>query len=153
MQVWARHVTIRNNIFDGTGSSSEYEAIEIVRRGIEPPPLDVKVFNNTMFKSDTYIRFNGVNVHPECSQVVAKNNLGSAVASAGGVIVNGLAVVDPSNSMTVPADFASPGTGDFHLNAATSGVDTGVTVVHVRTDFDGGARPQGAGVDRGAYER
>jgi hypothetical protein len=49
--------------------------------------------------------------------------------------------------------FAAPTSGDFHLQASSPAIDTGMTIAEVTTDFDGTPRPQGAGYDLGAYER
>jgi hypothetical protein len=55
--------------------------------------------------------------------------------------------------------FTMEGTGPdpYRLRSDSSSVDTGTEVFHaestgVATDFDGRARPQGAGIDRGAFE-
>ena len=42
-------------------------------------------------------------------------------------------------------------TGDYHIGDTSSGLDNAVGGL-VDTDFDGDARPQGAGTDRGADE-
>jgi hypothetical protein len=41
---------------------------------------------------------------------------------------------------------------DFHLQPGSPGIDTGVTIAAVASDFDGLARPQGSSMDIGAYE-
>jgi len=41
---------------------------------------------------------------------------------------------------------------DFHLLLGSPAIDAGMTLLNVPTDFDGIARPQGAGYDIGAYE-
>lgn len=45
-----------------------------------------------------------------------------------------------------------PSNGDFHLQAGSPAVDTGSAALAPAEDFDGVARPQGAGVDIGALE-
>jgi hypothetical protein len=44
------------------------------------------------------------------------------------------------------------GTGDFHLRATSIAIDTGSPLDAPSTDFGGWRRPQGRGVDIGAYE-
>jgi len=43
--------------------------------------------------------------------------------------------------------------GDFHLQDGSPCIDSGTTAGAPDTDIEGIARPQGAGVDMGAYER
>jgi len=54
-----------------------------------------------------------------------------------------------ANSIT--SDPVVSSTSDFHLQNTSPCIDTG-TDVSLTTDYDGVAIPQGAGVDRGAYE-
>jgi parallel beta-helix repeat protein len=44
------------------------------------------------------------------------------------------------------------GVRDFHLRAGSPAIDSATSMNAPATDFDGTTRPQGAGVDRGAYE-
>jgi hypothetical protein len=44
-------------------------------------------------------------------------------------------------------------TSDYHLTAGSPCVDTGIADHAPNVDIDGEPRPQGGGVDRGAYER
>ena len=56
-------------------------------------------------------------------------------------------------SKTYDPAFAAPMSGAFHLKAHSPAVDSGLALSVVTTDFDGTARPQGAGYDLGAFER
>jgi hypothetical protein len=49
--------------------------------------------------------------------------------------------------------FVSPATGDFRLSSGSPAIDVGTTRGAPDHDLDGYLRPQGAGVDIGAYER
>ncbi len=49
--------------------------------------------------------------------------------------------------------FVDAAGGDYHLTAGSPAIDVGLASSSSPTDFDGGARPQGAGVDMGAFER
>lgn len=71
-----------------------------------------------------------------------------------------MAGVTASNNVALPTPgeagwFADPTVGDFHLRAtATAAIDRGVDLgAEVPTDFEGDARPRGAGSDLGADER
>jgi hypothetical protein len=43
--------------------------------------------------------------------------------------------------------------GDFHLQDGSPAIDTGLTIPSITDDLAGTPRAQGAGYDRGAYER
>jgi hypothetical protein len=49
-------------------------------------------------------------------------------------------------------DYQANGSGDYRLTAASPCVDAGTTLGAPATDYDGTARPQGAGIDIGPYE-
>jgi hypothetical protein len=42
---------------------------------------------------------------------------------------------------------------DLSLLPGSAAIDSGTTTLAPATDFNGTARPQGKGIDRGAYER
>ena len=48
--------------------------------------------------------------------------------------------------------FANPSNGDYHLQAGSPAIDTGVTTTNVPNDFDGVIRPQGKDTDIGPFE-
>lgn len=50
------------------------------------------------------------------------------------------------------AVFVNPSARDFHLLSTSSAVDMGLNTGKVTTDHNGTARPQGSGIDVGAYE-
>ena len=57
-----------------------------------------------------------------------------------------------AHSIVAPPGFVNEAGGDYHLLSTSPAVDAGIA--HVATDdYDGIARPQGAGYDIGAYER
>lgn len=49
-------------------------------------------------------------------------------------------------------NYLKAGGGNYHLTAASPAVDSGTTTLAPSMDFDGVARPQGKGIDIGAYE-
>ncbi len=152
--IWARDVTIRNNIFSGTGSSIYYTAILISTRGVEPSSQNVDVMNNTVYKGDSgqecdMVRLGG------CSNVNVRNNLGSAPSTSAPLIVRGTCtnLVSTPNSLTNTPGFTNAGAGDFSLTAGSSAVDAGVALNEVVMDFAGNPRTSGASPDLGAFER
>ncbi len=48
--------------------------------------------------------------------------------------------------------FVNAAAADFHLQAGSPAIDTGTTQLAPPTDINGTTRPQGGGIDRGAYE-
>jgi hypothetical protein len=60
-------------------------------------------------------------------------------------------VTGGSHSLTGDPAFVNPAADDYHLKVTSAAIDAG-TDAGVTTDFDGKARPQGAGYDIGAYE-
>ncbi len=49
-------------------------------------------------------------------------------------------------------NYQADGKGDYHLQSGSPAIDAGTSTGAPATDFDGVARPQGAGYDIGAYE-
>ncbi len=135
---------IRNNFFFRTGAQSGDNAI-----GVADSP-NTQVLNNTVFLSGTYpspieYRFTGT------TGVVIANNITDGIISAR----DGATGTVQSNLVGAQANlFVDASTGDLHLaSTATSAIDKGVTLPTVTDDWDGEARPQGAGYDIGADER
>jgi hypothetical protein len=61
-----------------------------------------------------------------------------------------------AHSIVVYSDadiFVDPAASDLHLSSLSPAIDSGTSVDAPPEDFDGRARPQGAGYDIGAYER
>jgi Ca2+-binding RTX toxin-like protein len=65
------------------------------------------------------------------------------------VLQNGLTA---SNTVTADPKFVNYAGGDDHLAAGSPAIDAGTATNAPSTDLAGAARPQGAGVDIGAYE-
>jgi parallel beta-helix repeat protein len=107
-----------------------------------------EVYNNTVYNNTG----NGIELYGNSTNNTVRNN----IAYSNGVdFINdgagGANVVD-HNLFGVNPKFVNAAGGDFHLQAGSPGVDTGVAISSVTTDIAGGRRPQGAGFDMGAYE-
>jgi Ca2+-binding RTX toxin-like protein len=66
-----------------------------------------------------------------------------------------LAHATPQNTVTAAPQFVNyvaSGGGDYHLTSGSAAIDSGTATDAPSTDLAGAARPQGAGVDIGAYE-
>ena len=158
---WCSYSTIRNNIFDGTGSGVDYLAIAVERRGIEPAPTAVSVYNNTIYRSDNTSGTSriGIRVGSPSSGIVVMNNLVSfpsaTVSIAALQDLSGSAQAGGNVLTSVPGfidpDDASPLARDFRQAKGSPGINQGATVP-VYEDFDGGPRPIGL-YDAGAFEQ
>jgi hypothetical protein len=151
--------TFRNNICDMTGAAY-HNCISVERRGVEPPPVAVRIYNNT-FYSNSSGDFIGVNITSAASNVSVINNLGSAPsANNGPVMISGTGasgLVDLNNilnnspaALFVTTSPVNP--VDFSLKALPNPArDTGSTIP-VLSDFFRTARPQNGVIDIGAVE-
>lgn len=61
-------------------------------------------------------------------------------------------VLGGSNLAASESSFVNVAGNDYHLVPGSPAIDTGEAIAGVITDRDGVARPQGSGVDRGAFE-
>lgn len=160
IHVWGRYFTLRNNIIDGTGSTSWFEGIVIEQRGIEPTPLGNEVYGNTIYRSDNGTSSQrGIVISAEANSTIARNNLVSFpnsrwaktliydfspdLVSSNNLLTDTPGLVDPDN--TVPLS------RDFNLQSNSAAIGAGTTVP-VFDDFYGNTRPQGSAYDIGAYE-
>jgi hypothetical protein len=153
LMVWAQDVTVRNNVFNLTGTSDKRGMI-VERRGIEPPPANVHVYNNTFYSNSTGnflpIQF------ATGAGMIAKNNLGYAPTASSPDMVSGTATEgnNTSNPLLSPA-FMVPTPAapvDFALGAASTSINAGMSVP-VFSDFFRRSRPLSGAIDRGAFER
>ena len=159
LNVWASYVTVRNNIFSGEGSSNYFTAVKISRRGIEPVPRGNRVFNNTIYKSDSAgTGYWGVVISADARDSRVQNNLahlnpnvavtlienaGTNTVASNNLLTNTPGLIDPDN----PNFMAK----DFRLQAGSPAIDAG-TNVPVFRDMASGSRPQGGGYELGAHE-
>lgn len=163
LHVWATHVTVRNNVFAGTGAGSYYTAVNVTQRGVEPAPEHVRVFNNTIYRLELasgYTTYTGINVGDAASGTEIRNNLILLAAGAeelSGITNDGTGTVESNNlildvNILVDPDNPDPLARDFQAQESSAAVDTGIQVP-VFVDFAGTPRPAGSQYDVGAYER
>jgi len=154
LMIWAQDVTVRNNLFDLTGTS-DHRGGMVDRRGIEPPPANVAFHNNT-FYSNSSGNFVPI-TFAQGSGHVAKNNLGYAPNASGTPPMVSGSATTANNTANVKASPAfvsgSPSVpADFSLAAGSSAINAG-TAAPVFSDFFRLDRPQNGGIDLGAIER
>ncbi len=169
LHVHASHVSIRNNVLDGTGSGSGFIGMVIKRRGIEPLPEGVHVFNNTVHKTSVeesagqYRLYAGIQVEEIGEDVRIMNNLvvfpENGYADSVSLIRNrddsdiaadsGNLLIQGETPGFRAADLEDPLMRDFRLTPGSPAVDQGVFVPIFR-DFDGEYRS--APMDIGAFE-
>lgn len=155
LEIWARQVMIRNNVFNGTGSTANWGAITVEQRGIEPPSQDVRVLNNTVIRTDVAGNFDALATSSVTQNVTFRNNLLCAPLASNAALTSGTpgaSFVSDHNLVTVASAFTDFAGGDLTLPVGSPAVDAGVTQADVHDDYLGSARPLGSGYDLGAHE-
>ena len=150
--IWAREVTIRNNIFDVSDGMAR-TCMSIGQRGIEPVACNVRVYNNTGCArvSNSFVL---AGVQSITTNVTLRNNLGFCPRLSTAAMYSGTGVnfVADHNLLTnrpgfVVSDPVNP--DDFRLSSASPAVDAG-TNVSVFEDYALNPRPA-ARCDCGAF--
>ena len=140
--------TIANNTFFGPNPyPGKYGQIVIW-----DPNSNLVIRNNIFYNPNTAAIYNLATVSGSCS---IDNNL---VYKAGGTasIIDSMpsGCANSGNRVNVDPMLTTPSVPafDFHLRAGSPAINTGAAFSVVNHDFDGVARPQGAGYDVGAFE-
>jgi hypothetical protein len=149
----ARHLTIRNNVFLGTASAPDYQAVLIATRGIEPSPQFVDVYNNTVYRADGGSEVSVVEMDSTPSDVNVRNNLVSAPQVGSTTAVQGTCprLVVSHNLVTDTPGFQNAAGGDFRLASTSAAVNAGTPLAEVFEDMD--RRLRSGAPDAGAFER
>ena len=143
MGIMSRNVTVRNNICDVSLRSLGVRCFNVGNWGIEPPPDDVHIYNNTVYSSSSGT-VQGLLLFPVSTNVTARNNLGYTPAAGSSMMVDGTAGsgFSASNNSTnaqmrgTDPKFVSPlgGPDGFRIASDSYAVGTGA-VVPVWSDF------------------
>jgi hypothetical protein len=155
LEIWARQVMVRNNVFDGTGASTYYTAVAVGQRGIELASRDVRILNNTVVRNDAASQFAACVVQSVAENVTIRNNLASAPLASSRVLVSGaggVGFVSDHNLLTSTPGFTDAAGGDYSLLAGSPAVDAALPLAEVGEDYFGFSRPIGNGPDIGAIE-
>src|SRR5262249_23594672 len=123
---------VYNNVIYQTGANNYAWGISLRSNTV--------AYNNTVYNNVVGIEANG-------SGIIVRNNIsfGNVTAISGSPAVS-------SNNLSSDPMFLNVAAYDFHLQAGSAAINSGVTLSEVPNDFDGTARPQGGAYDIGAYE-
>jgi hypothetical protein len=139
--------TIRNNIFDmsAINPGADAHGIRVVRRGIEPPPADIHIYNNTFYSSGSSgVGLYGVELDAGTGMIV-KNNLASFpnIATKNVLVDFATGTTKSNNTITNTPGWASPTPSnpiDFKPAGGSAAIGAG-TVVPLWLDFFGVTEP------------
>jgi Ca2+-binding RTX toxin-like protein len=138
------NVIVNNTIFNS------HEGIDIAAGGtyhLTSVPDNFFVANNIVYNTT-----NGIE---EASGVGTHDTVTNNLVYGNGSYNYQLAHATAQNSVNAAPQFVNYGAsggGDYHLAAGSAAIDSGTATDAPSTDLAGTARPQGAGVDIGAYE-
>ncbi len=116
---------------------------------------NVAIYNNTVFgngANNVPRRGYGIRIEaPRATGLVVRNNI--AVGNVtGGIVGVPAGQVESHNLVTGDARFVNAAARDFRLLPSSAAIDVGYPMAGLSADILGAARPQGAGIDLGAYE-
>jgi hypothetical protein len=160
MSIFGPNNTVRNNVFDATGSNAFFNTCILFSKLIAaaPDPDNCEAYNNTFYMGDTRQDFRGVWFETFAHNGIAKNNLMVVTSTFAGtalvILDNGVSTTLSNNFNRIQNtnnDLVAPSTGDFTLNSG-SGMRNGGTSVPVFDDYLGLQRFEGSDYDAGAYE-
>ena len=155
----AANATIRNNICDMSGGFNDGQTCyEVSRRGIEPNPINARIYNNTAYGGTATTDFEAVSLGSSSTGAAVINNLGSAPNAGARTMISGSpsGLVQSNNILNnTPANLfvtASPTVpANFALKAGSPASEAG-GAVPVHSDFFRNRRPKGDAIDVGATE-
>lgn len=152
--IQAQDVTVRNNLLVGTGSSKYYVAVYVLHEGIVPAPARIRVLNNTVFKGDAGAEFTVCSVPPDATDVLVRNNLGTALKVPKPEMLTGkcAGLVADHNHLGEIVGIPDPKTGGFEPPPESPVRNAGVASPYVRTDHKGRPRASEKFCDLGAFE-
>ena len=162
-------------VHDNVSFENGYYGISVGVNGTSPthPMNGIVIVDNTVAANGTTGWGGGITVYnPGAANVVVRNNLANANAAfqiavsadvpAGAVVVDhnliypflGTEPDEVRGTDYVEADplFVNAATHDYHVQAGSPAIDHGAVALAPPVDADGLLRPQGPGVDIGAFE-
>ncbi len=137
------YITVQHNTFRGVSGVTDYW----------PAGINLVNCSNADVRDNIFYDVGaGVAGHfyADTPSLVGLNVGYNLIYRAGNAVPYGSA--SPNDQWRVDPAFVNAATYDYHLQAGSGAINTGVNV-GVTEDLDGVARPQGAGYDIGAYEK
>jgi hypothetical protein len=139
-----RSIIVNNTVFNNVGGIG----VGGGDSGVLPNgSQDNYVANNIVAHNEKW----GITEYGKTSRNTFHNNLlynnPKNVMSGSGSVVSGTITTNP-----MFIDYQANGSGDYRLESNSPAIDKGTMSASPAIDFDGTARPQGAGIDIGAYE-
>ncbi len=168
------NVVIKNNVFYNvnrgwpihlySSDGGVYDGVKILHNtfATQNPYRDGHILLNGDIRN-TRIE-NNISYQPKAAMIaltevtsgnIARNNLTTAAnlfgGSTGAPLSGWFSSVTGNRTGTDPR-FINPASRDYHLQSASPAIDTGINLTEVPQDYDNRNRPQGAGLDMGAFE-
>jgi PKD repeat protein len=148
--IWARNITVRNNIFDGTGAASGFVGVNIDQRGIEPKPYGVVVDHNIVFRQDQASEMRLVRAYNSADQTLVRNNIVWGPKTSNMELGRGN-FIHQMNLVGEDPLWVEPGIGDFRLAIGSKAHDAG-ELIPVLDDFYDEKRFPAIALDIGVSE-
>lgn len=145
-------VNIYNNIVYNTGSGGGGLGVAPWTTTSSPthPVQNISFVNNTVYNCPGA----GIVINnPEVVNILVRNNIiyqsGEGLSIAASVPLTQLTI---DHNLTTNPRFVNASLSDYHLQAASPAIDSGLVGGAPEVDFDGNLRPSGIGYDIGAFE-
>jgi len=169
-------IRVYNNVIYDNGQLGVNAGVGIsVRHNVE----DVDIINNTLFGNVQAFLIDGASAsgNPELEDILIRNNIFADSVFRNGFIDSAEDITidnnlftddfdvlyqigavtdlqDSANDTVAAVGFVDAQNQDFRLSASSAAIDSGSSQIgnYAQTDLNGVLRPNGAGVDQGAYE-
>lgn len=139
---FASEVTSRNNIVDASAGSGSQTGTWVGKRGVEPPPSQIRIFNDTYYSAKPGAQFAGITLESTVTYVTAKNNVAYAPRANNPLMFRngcGACLTQSNNSTNAQAKVNLPfavGTPVSPLQFKAAGYTVGSgTLVPIWSDF------------------
>ena len=146
--------TVRNNTVIMTGATGSGTIATIDRRGIEPPPANNQVYNNSGYSGNDQ-SFTLVSVVASATNTVVRNNLGRSLGASKTLVNGGGTNLVASNNVITdtPGWVVADPTAAHHFDLVSGSPAIGAGYpVPLLADFEGEPRQPSAGISLGAFE-
>ena len=148
-------LTITNAIFENQGSTFGVIQLGTSGTGGESGSISFSTFHNTTLKcptGNTILSLSNSVFLFEGAGAPTNTVSGSACTHTYDMIKPQSTAPTGTNLLNMDPRFVNAAASDFHLMAGSPAIDAADPAATLSTDYDGTARPQGAGRDIGAFE-